>query len=313
MSDKVQGLYVTLFGCPKVFQPQSGAAVALGQKTSELLTLLLLRGRHAHRREKLAATLWSESPPQSAAHSLRTTLWRLRRVLEPPGVNKGTYLCVTGRDEVGFNWQSEHAVDVLEFQSVLNRYNSVNIDLIADTELQAIDAALKLYQGELLEGHFNDWITYERERLRDLYIQGLSYLMQIYMRRNDHQQVIACGRRALIEDPLRESVHRDLMRSYVEVGQRAEAIKLYEELSRTLDSELEVAPSTETTDVYLWILRLEHRTASTAAKPDRGREIVETMNQMQSSLDALDQERCRLIQMLNNLKTLLEPHYETSD
>ena len=312
MLDQPRVLQVTLFGCPRVIQPQLGVPIALGQKTNELLALLLLRGNHPHHREKLATMLWSESPPESAAHSFRTTLWRLRQALEPPGVAKGTYLSITHPGEVGFNWQSEHAVDVLEFQATLRRCNATNIGTLSDTDLQVIESALRLYEGELLEGHFDDWIIYERERLRDLFIRGLSYLMQAFMRRQNYEQAIACGRQVLIEDPLRESVHRDLMGSYVEVGQRAEAIKVYEQLSSMLDAELQVAPAKETTSVYVGILQQERRTPS-ASKAAHGREIVETVNALQSSLDAMEKEQTRLSRTLDTLKALLAPRRKAPD
>ena len=56
-----QALQVTLFGCPRIVQPQMSEPVALGRKTNELLALLLLHKHQSHHREKLAATLWSES------------------------------------------------------------------------------------------------------------------------------------------------------------------------------------------------------------------------------------------------------------
>ena len=247
MPSQSQVLQVTLFGCPRIVQPQMSEPVALGRKTNELLALLLLHKHQSHHREKLAATLWSESSHESASHSFRTTLWRLRQALEPPGVARGTYLSVTVSRELGFNWRSEYSVDVLDFQSTLKRYDNTDVKIVSSAEIQTVEAALRLYDGELLEGHFDDWIIYERERLRDQFIRGLSALMRAFMRRQDYHQAITCGRRVLAEDPLRESVHRDLMESYANVGQRAEAIKLYEQLRQTLDLELAVAPADQTT------------------------------------------------------------------
>ena len=310
--DQPRVLQITLFGCPRVIRPQLGPPSALGHKANELLALLLLGGHHSHHREKLATTLWSESPPVSAAHSFRTTLCRLRRALEPSGVARGTYLSITRPGEVGFNWQCEHLVDVLEFQDTLSCCNSTNVGTASDTDLRSIERALRLYEGELLEGYFEDWIIYERERLRDLFIRGLSYLMRELMRRQNYHQAISCGRRALAEDPLRESVYRDLMGSYVEVGQRAEAIKLYERLSSTLDTELEVAPAKETTEVYVRILQLEGRTQS-ASNAACGREIVETVNALQFSLDALEQEQKQMSRALDSLKELLSPQGDAPD
>lgn len=302
--DQSQVLRVTLFGCPRVIQPHLGVSTALGQKANELLALLLLRGHHSHHREKLATTLWSESSPESAAHSFRTTLWRLRRALEPPGVAKGTYLSASRPREIAFNWESDHSVDVLEFENTLGLCSRADVERISDAELQAIESALRLYEGELLEGHFDDWIIYERERLRDLFIRGLSYLMQAFSSRREYHQSITCGRRVLTEDPLRESVHRDLMALYVQVGQRAEAIKLYEQLRTTLDKELAVAPSKETTRAYSKLVRLDGETRHAPPVPPAG-QITAAMDSLRDSLHTLELEQHQMTRTLDVLKTLL--------
>lgn len=297
-------LQVSLFGCPRVTLPASDLPKPLGQKAGELLALLLLRGRHCHHREKLAHLLWPDSPSNAAAHSLRTTLWRLRQVLEPTGITRGTYLANGGSGEVGFNWDSDVRVDVLEFRSTLGCCEQASTLLASDADLQALERALRLYEGELLEGHCDDWIVYERERLRELFIRGLCYMLGEQSRRGEFQQAIDCGRRVLAENPLHESVHRELMSLYAKVGQRAEAIRLYERLQQTLETELEVAPTRETTNVYVRILQLEQCTRAGAA----GRveqDVAAMLHSLQTSLDALAREHERMADAVKRVRELL--------
>jgi DNA-binding SARP family transcriptional activator len=305
-------LQVNLFGCPKVVLPRDTVARPLGQKAGELLALLLLRGHHSHHREKLATLLWPESSPECAAHSLRTTLWRLRQALEPQGVARGTYLSNARTAEIAFNWDSEFAVDVLEFQTILGHCDATRAPAASDAELADLENALRLYEGELLEGHCDDWVVYERERMRDLFIRGLCYMMREQARRNEFTQAIDCGRRVLAEDPLHEAVHRELMELYVCLGQRAEAIRLYEQLNLTLETELEVAPARETTQVYVRILQMERRTRPGAGL-QTGREISDTVSALQSSLDALAREHARMTRTLDELRDMISPDLPDSD
>jgi len=253
-------LQIRLFGCPRLVQPGVQEPASIGRSANVLLAYLLLHGNNLHNREKLASTLWDRVSPDSASHSFRTTLWRLRKVLEPSGVERGTYLVVTHGGEVGFNWDSDAWVDVVEFEKVIRGSDESFSDPAGESELKVLENALRLYEGGLLEGFCDDWIVYERERLRYVYIHGLIRLMKSLAQKADYEGALFCGRKILDEDPLRESVHRDIMRLYALNGQRAEAIKQYERLAQLLEQELEVAPMEETTAAYIEIIRMEPKT-----------------------------------------------------
>jgi DNA-binding SARP family transcriptional activator len=71
--------------------------------------------------------------------------------------------------------------------------------------------------------------------------------------RGDLEAAIGHGQRLLADDPLRETVHREVMRLYFRNGQRAEAIRQYERCARLLAEELEVEPMPETRALLLEI------------------------------------------------------------
>ena len=53
---------------------------------------------------------------------------------------------------------------------------------------------------------------------------------------------LRCGRLILLSDPLREHIHRDLMRLYAANGQRSQAIQQYHTCAEVLRAELGLAP-----------------------------------------------------------------------
>ncbi|MDX1395034.1 MAG: hypothetical protein R3195_11610 [Gemmatimonadota bacterium] len=57
-----------------------------------LFAYLVLNRSTAHTREKLADTFWGEQSERSARKCLRTTIWRVRSVIEGQGIDPGTYL-----------------------------------------------------------------------------------------------------------------------------------------------------------------------------------------------------------------------------
>jgi DNA-binding SARP family transcriptional activator len=80
-----------------------------------LLAYLVLF-RRVHAREVLLDLFWGEYREDRARKCLNTALWRLRKVLEPAGVPRGTYLMTTSMGKVGFNRQSDCCLDVAEFE-----------------------------------------------------------------------------------------------------------------------------------------------------------------------------------------------------
>lgn len=298
-------LRISLFGCPRVIRPGARTALSLGRPANVLLAFLLLQGHHLHPRNKLASTLWCTAPPDYAAHSFRTTLWRLRRALEPPGIPKGTYLLATQRGEVGFNWESRFWLDIQNFEGAIQVAENRSTDAIAEHEITSLEHALRLYEGGLLEGFFDDWILHERERLRHLYIQGLIRMMRQQAQQAHYEDALSCGRSVLDLDPLRESVHRDMMRLHALNGQRSEALGQYEQLALLLQEQLDVEPMEETTAVYVEVLRMEPKTRACPAGHPAYPEVDETLRDLHQYLEEIERCHGRFRQALNKLSHLV--------
>ena len=77
----------------------------------------------------------------------------------------------------------------------------------------------------------------------------------LYAGRGHLQQAVEAYQQLVVEDPYREPAHRELMRSYYRLGDRAAAIRQYEAASAILDDELSLAPEAETTALHDQIVR----------------------------------------------------------
>ncbi|MEZ4771325.1 MAG: hypothetical protein R2844_23265 [Caldilineales bacterium] len=96
------------------WQPTYGRNATTHRTVQALLAYLVLHRDRAHPREAVAGLFWGDSTDRQARNALSTTLWRLRRVLEPDGVPKGAYLQANGSDEIAFNRASDYWLDVAE-------------------------------------------------------------------------------------------------------------------------------------------------------------------------------------------------------
>ncbi|HEU0292193.1 MAG TPA: BTAD domain-containing putative transcriptional regulator [Anaerolineales bacterium] len=247
-------LQVELFGGVRVTHNNWLTEVSITREIQSLLAYLLLQRHRVHSREVLAGIFWAEQPQEKARGSLNTALWKLKRALEPDGVPSGTYLKTMQPGEVGFNKESPHWLDIEVFEEKINEILTKPFQTAEGTLLVDLEKVLGLYKGELLEGCYKDWALRERERLRALYLKSLIYLLQYHGSHKAYEKAITYGQKILDLNPLREEIHRELMRLYLESGQRALAVRQYEICRLTLAKEMGIAPMEDTQELYTQML-----------------------------------------------------------
>jgi len=247
-------LRIRLFGSVRITHDGQPPLAHVTRSVQSLLAYLLLHRQRLHPREVLAGVFWGDQSEDRARSCLNTALWRLRGVLEPRGIPRGTYLVSTPIGEVGFNRKSDHWLDVAVLEESLGPVLAKPVQEMASEDARELQDALSLCTGELLEGCYEDWALRERERLRTLNLRGLAHLMRYRRDTGAYEESLACGRQILDLDPLREEIHREMMRLYVEAGQRALAIKHYQSCRKVLEEELAVPPMEETQRLYRQIL-----------------------------------------------------------
>lgn len=293
----METLQITLFGHISVVHPNAPAPLKLPRSTQALLAYLLLQP-HLVPREVLLDVFWVDHSPDRARSSLTTALWRLRQLLEPDDVRPGTYLITRNTGEVGFNWGSGHWLDTEWFEQRIYPLLRKPIADLSDDDLKEIEGVLTLYRGDLLEGMYEDWALRERERFRSLHLNCLTRLMECYAGRKNFEQSIAMALEILRRDPVREEIHRALMRLYLDNGQRTLAIRQYLQCRDFLDHELEVPPLEETQLLYQQILASSHSGAREAAGQAGHQEIAQLVHEVQLVKQSLV-EAARALERIN--------------
>jgi DNA-binding SARP family transcriptional activator len=237
-------LQIRLFGTLTLDREGQQLAPFPTQSVKHLLSYILLHRHVLHTREYLANLLWLDRDSHRARHCLNTALWRLQRVLASDPAELVPYLRVDAHS-IGLNTQSNLVLDVAEFE----RYCAL-ADQARPTspELQVgfYERATVLYRADLLTDCYEDWCLIERQRLQHMYLRALAYLFTFYIEQQRHDLAIDIGQRILECDPLREEVHRDLIRLYLAMHQPVMALRQYRTCEALLNRELGVAPMPET-------------------------------------------------------------------
>ncbi len=210
------------------------------------------QGAESHTREALVTLLWPELDPSRARAGLRRNLSVLRKAL-------GDQWLVVDRELVGLDPAADVWFDVAQFRGRL-RFAQAHDHPQADACpecLSMLAEAVELYRGDFMAGFslrdspsFDDWQFFQTEELRHELAWALERLVVGHSAQEAYAPALTHARRWLALDPLREPVHRHLMRLYVWSGQRAAALRQYAECTRLLSEELGAPPDEATRQLY---------------------------------------------------------------
>jgi DNA-binding SARP family transcriptional activator len=188
-------------------------------------------GVHAYAsRASIASTLWSDVPEEKAYASLRTALWRLRRLSPQPVVTGREMLSLAGSVDIDVRTLVATAQQVLQS-------DQAEWDRSAVPRLAAV--------GELLPGWYDDWVLFERDRLRQLQLHALEVIAERRTAQQRYAEAIEAALAAVRLEPLRESATRALIAAHLAEHNVIEAVRRFESLRSGLTTELGVQPTPE--------------------------------------------------------------------
>jgi WD40 repeat protein/class 3 adenylate cyclase len=219
----------------------------LTSKKAEALLIYLASTQRPQSREVLAELVRDECTQSQAVDNLSDVLTNLQQVL-------GEYIVIT-RKAAGLNPEADVWLDATDLENrIVEIHRSGRLN---DTSAKQLATALDLYQGEFLQGFtmsdclgFEDWSTRERQRIRQLAIDGYSALVIYFLEQKGYTQGIIFARRLLELDPLMESTHRYLIQLLEASGQHTAALAQFETCQKLLRDELGAEPEAETRRLY---------------------------------------------------------------
>jgi DNA-binding SARP family transcriptional activator len=232
----------TLGGCRVHIDDVPIATAEFGYaKPRELLCYLI--DRQDATKDQIGAALWPWASPAGLRSSFHTCLHHVRAAL-------GADRVVFANGRYAFNRALPYEYDVATFEALLSRARTAEMP---EDELRR---AITVYHGDYLADLPGEaWIDERRRQLRRSFERALSDLGRLHADAGRHGDAIDILHRAVEHDPLMESAHRELMRSYAASGERGAALRQYRALSTLLREELGAGPTAETVELDARIRR----------------------------------------------------------
>ncbi len=243
-------LIFRLFGRFEIFWGQQVVGPLVTGKARELLCYLLLRRRHPHARETLAGRFWGDTSTAQSRKYLRKAIWQLQAALGCNEVSPGQPLLRVDRDWIVLELNDGASLDVADFEDAFASARGACHGEMTVEQAHALQTATKLYCGDLLEGFYQDWCLYDRERLQNIYLWMLDRLMAYCETHQQPDPAIDYGERILSHDPAHEPTHQRLMRVRYATGDRAGALRQYKRCCLALKHEVGVGPSQNTLELF---------------------------------------------------------------
>jgi DNA-binding SARP family transcriptional activator len=258
-SDLLGESAVLLFGGPYVVQ--NGGRLEVPDGSKRLLVFVALSTGRVDRRYA-AGSLWPEGSDERAGGNLRSALWRLK--------------CA--------------GIDVLETDKCtlgMRRGTVVDVGVVGDWATRLVDGSAtqtdlcqlnwRWDAMDLLPGWYDDWVIFERERIRQRLLHALEALSRRLVAMNRCAEAVDAAISAVSADPLRESANQVLIEAHLAEGNLIEARRTYERYRDSVGRELGVEPGEQLAS----LLRVGFRLPSQGRRYRRG--VVASIERLATS------------------------------
>lgn len=243
------GLEIRMLG---TFALRSGASdINDGENRSRkvwvLLAYLLYHRGRTIPAEELAALLWrDEEGSSNPLNALKTTLHRVRTMLEPLGSELA--LIVRKSGSYAWNTQVPLTLDVDTFEALCKSGAQAGDDAL---RLALYLQALALYRGDFLPKlSAAAWTVPIAAYYHNLYVQTVLETLRLLEDGGRREEGVALCRKAMVLEPYSEALYRHLMRGLLACGQPEDVVTVYENMSELLFFNFGVMPEAETRAVY---------------------------------------------------------------
>jgi len=210
-------------------------------KTKELFAFLFSNLNNLIPRDTIIDALWTETDYKKARVQLHTTVSYLRTTLSTLG-----YLDVIQYANGCYILQLEDfQCDAYDLEQILNeKMESGRLNI------EKAEALIQKYQGEYMATLDYPWIISKANYMNNQFTLLLHNLEGHYTAINDVKKREHVLLLAFEHNPYSDKTIQQLMQHYIDIDNRASAVKIYNKFRDTLLNDLEILPNQETTELF---------------------------------------------------------------
>ncbi|MFF2179467.1 response regulator [Lysinibacillus sp. NPDC058147] len=210
-------------------------------KTKELFAFLFSNLNNHVPRDIIIEALWADTEFKKARVQLHTTVSYLRTTLSALGYSEviqyanGCYILQL----------EDFQCDAHDLEHILNGKTETG-----KINIEKAEALLQNYQGEFMASLDYPWITSKANFMNNKFTLLLHDLVEHYTAIHDVKKREEILLLTIEHNPYSDKTIRQLIKHYIEVDNRASAVKVYNSFKSTLIADLGILPEQETTEVF---------------------------------------------------------------
>jgi len=220
---------------------------ALPGRQGRVVLAYLALCHHPVARDELADVVWTGALTASWERDLSAVVSKVRAALDGIGLGSavpGAFGCYELQLPAGSRVDVEDAVRFVE--DAESAWRACH----TETAVPAAATAANLARRPFLPAERGLWVEQRRDELRATLLRALDVLVEGLAGGPFVQDAVRYAKEAVARDPYRETGYVRLMRLHLGQGNRAEALRAYEQCRDVLARDLGVTPSAQTVAVY---------------------------------------------------------------
>lgn len=210
-------------------------------KSMELLFYLLIKKGRTISKWKIIEDLFGGMLPRNAETYLNTTIYKLRKSLEPHGMRG---VIVSNGESYRIDTKDIY-VDFMDFENNASVYHDIHADNLED-----ILKTEKLFYGELFEDRDYDWCLIDKERISELYVSFAKKIVWYLIDNGLLSAVLPIAHKIISINEFDEEANCILMRIYAFRKDKIQLERQFIQYTDMLDKELGIGPSENITKLY---------------------------------------------------------------
>ncbi|WP_184350977.1 AfsR/SARP family transcriptional regulator [Streptomyces olivoverticillatus] len=243
----------SVLGSLEVFDGET-AVTPTSPKLRHVLAALILHANRPVRPESLIEEIWLQAPPASAATTLQTYIYRLRKIFAARQRAGSPEILVTINSSYLVRAQADQ-LDLAMFEQFSRQGQAALRSGKPEEASSFLGEALSLWRGHMLEGvTVGPLLEAHLVRFEEARLRAYELRMEAGLQLGRHHELIAELKALTTEHPLHEGFPAQLMLALYRSGRRLEALEVYRSLRQRLVSELGVEPSGELARLHRAVL-----------------------------------------------------------
>ncbi|WP_182665233.1 AfsR/SARP family transcriptional regulator [Streptomyces calidiresistens] len=228
-------------------------------KVRQVLALLALRANDTVPHHQLVEELWEERPPTSAATTLQTYIYQLRKLpglghQSPVGPGRDVPALLTTPGGYRLSLPSS-CTDVKEFDELVIRARRAMEEGAITEGAEALHRALAVWRGPVLADlSMGPVVGIDILRLTEKRYEVLEERIDADLVLGRHHRLTSELSALAADHPTREGLHAKLMLALHRAGRRSEALEVFQRLRRVLADELGIEPGADIQRLHQQVL-----------------------------------------------------------